>query len=362
MHGQGDSLMPGDGIVSESVGDIVTLRWKAKASPERHQTARMSLTPTKMDSSSLAFDLPGNAKPADTPTPLHLAAEYRECDPASLEKQFNLVKHLFYWSKEWLKRTDQHGHSPYLRRVVGLGSKGAESDDMTFFLKDQIMHLDDRDLVLDLLYGKPQPDTRQVTTPASEQLAFELQHRRHEREIHLDLREIQISAPSSARQDLTNFIGALEFEDILQYVQIPRYPFNARGASRPSADASETKPGTNGAGRRDFDEIFKVLATKRVRKIIRLIVDDDDTCPHQDDVIERLNKFDVEEFQWRKMDVSSVILRHAVPRVRTLRLFSSGNHAVLREWSSPDGLNRLRWVGDVCLVKEAGKGATDQSR
>jgi hypothetical protein len=221
------------------------------------------------------------------------------------------------------------------------GIEASKQDDTTFFLKDQIMHLEDRDLVLELLYGRPMSSPPRLNPRESKRSTSEPQPRQQEREIHLDLREVQISAPSSADDDLVNFIRKLEFEDILQYVQIPRHPFHRRGASRSPADANETKPGEDGVGRRDFRRIFEVLKKKGVRKIIRLIVDDDDACLHQDDVIEELGMFEIEEFQWTKMDMSSVVLRHAVSRVRKLRLFSSGNHSVLRDWSGLDGLNQL---------------------
>ncbi|KAF2967460.1 hypothetical protein GQX73_g6088 [Xylaria multiplex] len=182
--------------------------------------------------------------------------------------------------------------------------------DIAFMLKDQIMHLPDRDKVLSLLYGRridPESTEKNTTLPESDGF---------EREIHLDLRELQMP----------------------------------KASSRPSpTDVVENKPSKDGTGRRDFKEIFDVLETKRVRKIHRLVVDDDDAYPHQDEIIETLSRFEIEEFQWNKMDLSSSVLCHAVPYVQTLRLFSSGNHSVLRDWSSVDGLNQLGLLRSVYL-------------
>ncbi|KAK4097068.1 hypothetical protein N658DRAFT_500886 [Parathielavia hyrcaniae] len=173
---------------------------------------------------------------------------------------------------------------------------------------------------------------------------------RQERGIHLDLRELQMSAPSTVKEeDLLDFIRELDFEDILQYVQIPRHPFRPWGASRLPTDGMEAEPNEEGACRKEFESIFELLSGKGVRKILRLIVDDDDTCAHQDEVTEGLSKFEIEEFQWRKLDISSMVLRHGVPQVRTLHLLSSGNHSVLRDWSSTDGLNNHSLVRVGCL-------------
>lgn len=113
----------------------------------------------------------------------------------------------------------------------------------------------------------------------------------------MDLREIQISAPSSSKkEDLLNFIDNLKFENILQYVQIPRHPFRLSGVSRQALDAVETKLSKEGTGRRDFESIFSMLLRKGVRKILRLIVDDDDAYLHHDEIIEQLEKFEIEDF------------------------------------------------------------------
>lgn len=242
-----------------------------------------------------------------------------------------MVKRFLVWDSNALKSFDKDGLSSYLRRV-GKCAGNHEEDKIAFLLKDRIMHLDDRETILDLLYG------RLTATPTASS-------RTHQREIHLDLRELERSTTSSTKKDdLLNFIKGLEFENILQYVEIPRHPFRLRGAIRSPADTADGKPDIKGLGRDDFQSIFDALSDKGVRKILRLTVEDDDACLHRNEVIASLANFEVEEFQWRKLDIPTIVLTHGVPRARALYLFSSGNHSVLRDWSSSDGLNRLSLV------------------
>ncbi|KAI0531583.1 hypothetical protein GGR58DRAFT_229212 [Xylaria digitata] len=331
------SLPLGNEITSEEIGDVMILRWPKEMSDRT--------TPSLQSKSEVATH-PGIISDANGQTPLHLAAAYRDCADDDRIVQFRLVKHLFSWCPEALEKVNKAGQSAYLHRIAGpcqnAGRPQQGEDDIAFYLKDQIMHLPDRDDVLDLLYGRSR-GAQLSSLPGSSG---------SEREIHLDLRELQRSASSSAtKDDLLAFIDGLRFESILQYVQIPQYPFRIRRApSRSStADVTEAKHEKTGTGRKDFADIFDVLKKKDVRKIHRLVVDDDDTCLHEDETIERLSHFEIEEFQWKKLDLSSSVLRHAVPYVRTLRLFSSGNHSVLRDWSSADGLNQLSLLSSVYL-------------
>jgi hypothetical protein len=80
-----------------------------------------------------------------------------------------------------------------------------------------------------------------------------------------------------------------------------------------------------------------------VDKIIRVVADDLNNEPHSDESIEKvLGPLKVEEFDWRKMDMCPRTLRHIGDELRVLYLYWGGNNAVLRSWSEPDGLPRLR--------------------
>lgn len=144
----------------ERTGDVVTLRLNAKTT-SNVQITSYSQKEAKQATNSGAEELPGMYKNSEGQTPLYLAATYSDCDNTQQKQQCNLVKRLLAWCPESLKQTDFEGLSPYLHRVAGSGKTPPEGDEITFFLKDQIMHLNDRDLVLDLLYGGP------VSNPAS---------------------------------------------------------------------------------------------------------------------------------------------------------------------------------------------------
>lgn len=94
-------------------------------------------------------------------------------------------------------------------------------------------------------------------------------------------------------------------------------------------------------GRGGAKLIFDLLRIRGVRKIIMVIVIDDGEIPHGDDVIEELERFDVEELDWRKGDLCSSVILKAAKNATKLFLYSSGNKAVLRSWSGSDGLNKL---------------------
>lgn len=167
-----------------------------------------------------------------------------------------------------------------------------------------------------------------------------------EKEIHLDLCEIENATYTVSKDSLEKFLKTLEFEDILQYVQIPRHPFSSNSNTTvPQDEAMEdTDKAGVGVGRQDFKFIFDLLKGKGIQKIVKLIVKDDELYPHSDDAIEELQYFKIEEWDWNKIDLSSVVLRKAAPLVRKVHLWSSGSHSILRDWSSCDGLNRLLHV------------------
>jgi hypothetical protein len=156
-----------------------------------------------------------------------------------------------------------------------------------------------------------------------------------------------------------NLLNGMEFEDILQYVQIPSHPYSSHSGSKSSKEDSTLRKmedvSDSGVGREDFKLIFDTLITKGVNKIVKLVVDDDETYPHRDDIIERLGGveksgivvqrgIEIEEWDWKKLDISSAVLHKAAKSVKKIRLWSSGNHSVLRDWSGCDGLNQLDFV------------------
>ncbi|QYT02970.1 hypothetical protein H0G86_009949 [Trichoderma simmonsii] len=323
------SVRDGRDVSYEEMGEVILLHWPKKTTTASGQAStrnRKQIHPER-----------ARYKDEKGQTPLHLASTYCDCDESQRKAQFNLVQKFLAWCPTAIENMDNDGRSAYLHRVASSGkpsliNQGDEGDEIAFLLKDNIMHLDDRDLVLTLLYGWPinaQPPSQRPDSAM------------REREIHLDLRELQ---NSESQRNLIRFIKNLNFEDILQYVRIPQHPF-----SSPDLTNDQIKPEKKTSGRRDFEEIFKVLHDKKVRKILKLVVDDDEDCLHEDEVIESLSRFKIEDFQWMKMDLSVMVLRHAVPDAQNVHLFSSGNHSVLRDWSSSEGLCQMTKLESVSV-------------
>jgi hypothetical protein len=152
-----------------------------------------------------------------------------------------------------------------------------------------------------------------------------------EREIHFDLMELLDVKLDISEKGLEDLIDLLNFENILKYIQIPRYKLST------SSKENDDKPNWERSG---CLKIFNHLRSKKgVKKIIRVTVDDDDmTTPHCDEALETLGDLDIEEWDWRRFDLCSDVISKAAPRVQTVFLYSNGNNAVLRGWSADDGL------------------------
>jgi hypothetical protein len=101
---------------------------------------------------------------------------------------------------------------------------------------------------------------------------------------------------------------------------------------------------------RHFETIFEWLReAKGVSRILRVVVDDDHDTPHDDAVIEEaLNGFQVEVWDWKRYDICIDVIQRVSASVRVVHLYSTGNLAVLLNWSSVDGLGILPQVSLSC--------------
>lgn len=134
-------------------------------------------------------------------------------------------------------------------------------------------------------------------------------------------------------------LTSVSFESILSYVHLPRCTWR----DGPSDDEYSESPSVSQSEGR-YELVFDTLRKLNVKKIVRVIAQDG-KIPHRDEDIERmLAGFDVEEWEWEKIDICSEVVFEAAPNVRELSLYSSGNNAVLRSWSAKDGLARLQEV------------------
>ncbi|KAK6206582.1 hypothetical protein LQW54_007652 [Pestalotiopsis sp. IQ-011] len=134
-----------------------------------------------------------------------------------------------------------------------------------------------------------------------------------------------------------------QLEDILQSVYIPNLTIKPRPADKkPESQGLQSQPSRakeTGSGRTDFKIIFNWLQKEaKVKKIIRLKVDDSQELAHQDMVIEEaVAPFDVEVLDWVKVDLCGETIARIAPNIRHLNLYWSGKNAVLRGWSDSDG-------------------------
>ncbi|KAH6705319.1 peptidase S8/S53 domain-containing protein [Leptodontidium sp. MPI-SDFR-AT-0119] len=183
-------------------------------------------------------------------------------------------------------------------------------------LISRIMHLEDFDVVRELLYDSS----------------------RHPKELCFDLSHF--SDPS---HDFRKFIGNLdnfpiELEAILSYVQIPEV-----------LDPVETILETD---RRDAEIVLKWLVGKKnVSEIIELRVSDSMYNHHREETIERsLLLFEsIEILDWRKPDLSIETLK-VVRGLKTVWLYSSGNWGPLGFWTGDEGLRTLDALEMIHIV------------
>ncbi|KAK5630201.1 hypothetical protein RRF57_005916 [Xylaria bambusicola] len=131
---------------------------------------------------------------------------------------------------------------------------------------------------------------------------------------------------------------------ILQYVAFPSVKFERRASS----DEVSTK---DGLGRKEMVDIFEWLRKKkRVKRIVKVIVNDFDKPAHSDKaIIKSLKGFHVEELQWLKTDLDPQTILDVSQDIRKLRLRWSGSNTALRAWSDPYGLRKLPQLDTIQL-------------
>ncbi|KAF8542811.1 hypothetical protein BDD12DRAFT_875748 [Trichophaea hybrida] len=153
------------------------------------------------------------------------------------------------------------------------------------------------------------------------------------------------------RDDLSYLSKPLKFETILQWVCVPLLIVEPPAIGNKTAiqlngriqrPHSKHTPSV-GKGRRDYETIFNWLGENGVSRILEVIVEDRGDVSHSDEAIENsLKKFQVEIWDWRRNDLCSETILRAAENARELFLYATGNNAVLRSWSSEDGLVRLK--------------------
>jgi hypothetical protein len=137
----------------------------------------------------------------------------------------------------------------------------------------------------------------------------------------------------------------------LQYVALPCIQLEKKPIT--SKLLKKVVKAPDGKGRSDMVFLFNFLRKKGIKRVIRVIVDDRLNPAHSDEAIEKaLGGLKVEIWDWQKFDLCTETIISAAPDAREVHLYWSGNNAVLRGWSEPEGLKRLEKLEKVDLHVE----------
>jgi len=149
----------------------------------------------------------------------------------------------------------------------------------------------------------------------------------------------------------------LKFDTILAYVDLPKAAPTLVSSTRAvtavklEGNARVASSNSSGKGLDLYKCVFKWLWGNGVRRILEVRVYDLGETPHKDQVIEEmLRPFNVEKWNWKKLDICSETILRAAPDVEEIFLYSSGNNAVLRSWSCKHGLAQLKNVSSLCTM------------
>ncbi|KAE9368896.1 hypothetical protein N431DRAFT_547753 [Stipitochalara longipes BDJ] len=167
-----------------------------------------------------------------------------------------------------------------------------------------------------------------------------------ERQIYFDLYGC---GPTISQSWIKSGVDYLRFEDVLQYVAVPQVQVESQPASQQRGSKRQLK--RDGLGRTDLVFLFKWLKGERsVKTILKVIVDDLQEPAHSDEAIEAaLKGMSVEDWDWRKTDLCLEVIHAVAPTARIVHLYWSGNNAILRGWSEPEGLAKLEKLEKVNL-------------
>nr|RBR01851.1 hypothetical protein FVER53263_11217 [Fusarium verticillioides] len=145
----------------------------------------------------------------------------------------------------------------------------------------------------------------------------------------------------------------INFDQVLRYVSFRRIELQKPPVSVVKARLTRNRGQTSnqGRGRDDLTVFFNWLKGKGVKHILKVMVDDLRDPSHSDKSLEDcLRPFEVEILDWTKVDLCPETILTACRNVRQLYLRWSGNRAVLRAWSEPEGLAKLEKLEAVHLV------------
>ncbi|ORY72160.1 peptidase S8/S53 domain-containing protein [Pseudomassariella vexata] len=135
----------------------------------------------------------------------------------------------------------------------------------------------------------------------------------------------------------------LKFENVLQHVALPNLLPVTNNSQQNGDHRARNGPVIKPT---HYKEIFGWLRKKgKVDQVLVIIIEDDLVSPHDDEtIVETLDTFKVDKWNWRKYDLYSETIFRAALNASTVYLYTSGNNSVLRGWSDESGLRKLRRV------------------
>ena len=208
------------------------------------------------------------------------------------------------------------------------------------FLKLHYLRERGHDAALEILYGRNTTSGNQrlpLADPRSVGLSDDA-NRAADQAIYFDL----FGYPTITQNGIKKTLSILNFEDVQQYVAIPKISIQGESNVANTRKARGRPRRPDGDGRTDLISVFSSLHSKGVKTILKVIVDDLEHPAHSDlSIVTALDNKGVEIWDWRKLDLCTEVVRKVAPNVRQVHLYWSGNNAILRGWSEEGGLKQL---------------------
>ncbi|KAK7716353.1 hypothetical protein SLS64_003507 [Diaporthe eres] len=215
-------------------------------------------------------------------------------------------------------------------------SNERHANEIREFLKKHYLRSRDQDVALEILYGK---------NPKSEKA------------ISFDLSGYE----TLTKNEIKQHISILDFENILQYVDVPMISTEQVAQQRSRAQRARISDQQDGDGRSDVQTVFELLREKGVKTILEVTVDDLEHPAHSDLAIEQAlcwgnssQTMNVEIWNWKKIDISPDLICKVASDVTSIQLYWSGRNAVLRAWSEEEGLPKLTKLRHIALHVQQG--------
>lgn len=156
---------------------------------------------------------------------------------------------------------------------------------------------------------------------------------RRERRTHRQLLmtgESKRGKESIATDDLETAVD-IKFEKFLKYIEIP------------FLDKVSTGVQTDVVCILDW-----LCICKGVRNVFEVRVQDSRYTPHSEEDIEHaLGGLEIQELDWRRLDLSIYTILSCAPDIEKLHLYSSGSLATIDHWTGPNGVTMLANVSTL---------------